>query len=267
LTALPTWKDDDRKALAQAIRQDSANAVLSGAGTVSREDFEATVLQQVVDSLGVPPPAPEPTKVDLPTAIAQALPFLSREVRHGIERELFTALEVVVGERLTRGMPDYMLDEFGCFVDRDGERIARWLAEHRPGYPEDPAFLGLLGAGCEGGDDRRLAAMSEYGATLWLRLNRPEYPQVVAKSTADLMDALREVAAELGEEAFHTWARVERRWEGVIGRAEDAKDAVRSVMRIAVREGGAAVEAWAAVTRALYSISERVTDRDGEWSL
>jgi len=98
-------------------------------------------------------------------------------------QHIYSTLEMRVGEKLTEGMSDAMLDEFGYFVDKNVEQMKGWFASHLPDYTNQPDFQKLQQA-AQGADEATL--LSEYGAMKWLQLNRPDYPQVVAATLEGL---------------------------------------------------------------------------------
>jgi len=114
--------------------------------------------------------------------------------RQALLERTYQELEMRVGERLTHGMSDELLDEFGYFVDMNREGMDEWLAAHRPMYETDDAYMQLAQA--NPGAPRE-AVMSEYGAMAWLQLNRPDYPDVVADVLEDLRLELMELAGPI----------------------------------------------------------------------
>ncbi|MDR2524134.1 MAG: DUF5663 domain-containing protein [Candidatus Nomurabacteria bacterium] len=104
-------------------------------------------------------------------------------------QHVYSELEIRVGEKLTEGMSDEMLDEFGYFVDKNLDRMREWFAAKMPDYAAQPDFQQLQ-AKAANADEATL--LSEYGAMKWLQLNRPDYPKVVA---ATLEELKKEIAA------------------------------------------------------------------------
>jgi hypothetical protein len=104
-------------------------------------------------------------------------------------QHIYSELEIRVGEKLTQGMNDAMLDEFGYFVDKNIDRMKEWFAAHVPDYTAQPDYQKLQ-QNAASADEATL--LSEYGAMKWLQINRPDYPQVVA---ATLEDLKKEIAA------------------------------------------------------------------------
>lgn len=96
---------------------------------------------------------------------------------------VYGELEVRVGEKLTEGMSNEMLDEFGYFVDKNLDQMKVWFAANLPDYMNQEDFQRLQ-QNVGGVDEASL--LSEYGAMKWLQKNRPDYPQVVAATLDNL---------------------------------------------------------------------------------
>jgi len=99
------------------------------------------------------------------------------EQKQAFLQHIYSELEMRVGEKLTEGMSDELLDEFGNFVDMNVDGMTKWFSENLPDYAERDDFKQLKEANAQAPES---AVMSEYGAMKWLQLNRPDYPQVVA---------------------------------------------------------------------------------------
>lgn len=111
------------------------------------------------------------------------------EQKSAFLQHIYSELELRVGEKLTEGMSPEQLDEFGCFVDRNEARIRAWFATYLPDYATLPDYIALTE---KASDTPELVILSEYGATKWLQLNRPDYPQVVG---AELEKIKTEISA------------------------------------------------------------------------
>ncbi len=114
---------------------------------------------------------------------------LPPEQKQAFLQHIYSELEMRVGERLTDGMSDELLDEFGYFVDMNQDGMTTWFNENLPDYSEREDYQQLRAANPEAADN---AIMSEYGAMKWLQLNRPDYPQVVAAVLEELKGEIRE---------------------------------------------------------------------------
>jgi len=99
-------------------------------------------------------------------------------------QHIYSELELRVGTRLSDGLSDAQLEEFEKIIDRDQEKVQSWLAEHAPNYQQDQAFQKLMEATKLEASDPRL--ISEYTATKWLEVNRPDYRDVVAAVLEEL---------------------------------------------------------------------------------
>jgi len=118
---------------------------------------------------------------------------LPAELREPFLQHVYSTIEMRVGEQLTEGMSDNLLDEFGYFVDMDEAGMAKWFDLHLPDYTERDDYQALKKANP---DAPEAAILSEYGAMKWLQLNRPDYPQVVGS----VLDGLKaEISAHAKE--------------------------------------------------------------------
>lgn len=95
-------------------------------------------------------------------------------------------LELRVGTRLSEGLSDAQLDEFESFIDRDEEKVNKWLADNVPSYQQD-AIWQQLSSGAPA-DVPELVVKSEFASLKWLGLNRPDYRDVVAAVMQELKD-------------------------------------------------------------------------------
>ena len=108
---------------------------------------------------------------------------LPEEQKKAFLQHIYSELEIRVGEKLTEGMNDEMLDEFGFFVDKNLEKMKEWFAAKMPNYASEADFVQLQEKAV-GADETTL--LSEYGAMKWLQINRPDYPKVVAATLEEL---------------------------------------------------------------------------------
>jgi len=111
------------------------------------------------------------------------LAALPDEQKKALLQHIYSELEIRVGEKLTQGMSDAMLDEFGYFVDKNVEQMKAWFAANLPDYTAQEDYQKLQQKAA-GADEATL--LSEYGAMKWLQKNRPDYPQVVAATLEEL---------------------------------------------------------------------------------
>lgn len=113
---------------------------------------------------------------------------LPPEQKQAFLQHIYSELEMRVGERLTEGMSDELLDEFGYFVDMNMDGMNKWFEENLPDYKDRDDFKQLKEANAEAPE---ASVMSEYGAMKWLQLNRPDYPQVVAAVLEEIKGEIR----------------------------------------------------------------------------
>ena len=110
------------------------------------------------------------------------------EQKQAFLQHIYSELEMRVGERLTDGMSDELLDEFGYFVDMNQDGMSKWFGENLPDYADRDDYQQLKASNPQAAEN---AVMSEYGAMKWLQLNRPDYPQVVAAVLEELKAEIR----------------------------------------------------------------------------
>ena len=92
-------------------------------------------------------------------------------------QHIYEELELRVGTRLSDGLSDQQLEEFEKIIDRDQATIDAWLAAHVQDYTSDQVFQRMQQALNLDPADPNLR--SEYVATKWLEVNRPDYRDVV----------------------------------------------------------------------------------------
>lgn len=92
-------------------------------------------------------------------------------------QHIYEELELRVGTRLSEGLSDVQLEEFEKIIDKDQTVIDNWLAAHVQDFTNDEVFKRMQQAlGLEAADPN---LKSEYVATKWLEVNRPDYRDVV----------------------------------------------------------------------------------------
>lgn len=109
---------------------------------------------------------------------------MPEEQKQSFLQHFYGELEARVGERLTEGMTNEQLDEFGYFVDRNEQGVQNWFANNLPNYRELPEYK--LAEEKSSPSDSEIDILSEFGATKWLQKNRPDYPQIVSSSLEEL---------------------------------------------------------------------------------
>ncbi|GAA4758619.1 DUF5663 domain-containing protein [Gordonia alkaliphila] len=110
---------------------------------------------------------------DLPEA--QRLPFL---------KHVYSTLEQRTGDALSEGLTDAQLTEFERLLARDGPTVVAWLEKCVPDFATDPLYLQLRDRLDPSVSDADL--LCEYAAAQWVRINRPNYEDVVTGILADI---------------------------------------------------------------------------------
>lgn len=95
-------------------------------------------------------------------------------------------LELRVGTRLSEGLSNAQLDEFESFIDRDEEKVRKWVADNVPNHSEDSVWQQLKSGAPA--DVPELVVLAEYASLKWLGINRPDYRDVVASVMQELKD-------------------------------------------------------------------------------
>lgn len=109
---------------------------------------------------------------------------LPEDEKKAFLEHIYQELELRVGTKLSDGLSDEQLDEFEKIIDHNSLAIDNWLAENQPDYQSDPTFTKMAEASKLNTDSPKLK--SEYVATKWLELNRPDYRKVVSQVLEEL---------------------------------------------------------------------------------
>jgi len=109
---------------------------------------------------------------------------LPEEQKKPFLEHIYSELELKVGTRLSDGLSDAQLEEFEKIIDRNEEAIDTWLLQHAPNFTQEEGFTRLQQATKLEATDPRLK--SEFAATKWLEVNRPDYRSVVAAVLEEL---------------------------------------------------------------------------------
>lgn len=109
---------------------------------------------------------------------------MPEEQKKSFLQHIYSELEMRVGEKLTQGMSDEMLDEFGYFVDKNLDKMKAWFVANAPDYADQDDYKQAQEA--RGPEVDETSLLSEYGAMKWLQINRPDYPKVVAATLEEL---------------------------------------------------------------------------------
>lgn len=109
---------------------------------------------------------------------------LPEDQRKPFLQHVYDQLEYRVGMRLSEGMSDAQLEEFEAIIDKKQEVVDAWVAQFAPTYGNDELFAKIQQATNLPAESPALK--SEYAATKWLEVNRPDYRDVVAKTLDEL---------------------------------------------------------------------------------
>lgn len=116
------------------------------------------------------------------------LAHLPEEQKGPFLQHVYDQLEYRVGVRLSEGMTDAQLEQFEAIIDKKQEVVDAWIAQFTPQYASDPIFQKIQSASGLTATDPSLR--SEYAATKWLEVNRPDYRQVVSQTLEELKDEI-----------------------------------------------------------------------------
>lgn len=105
---------------------------------------------------------------------------MPQEQKKPFLQHIYIQLEKKVGENLSDGMSEEQLGEFEAIIDRRDEIVQPWLQQHVSDYQSREDFQKVVQAMQAPADDP--AVRSEYAATKWLEVNRPDYREVVART-------------------------------------------------------------------------------------
>jgi hypothetical protein len=109
---------------------------------------------------------------------------LPEDQRKPFLQHVYDQLEYRVGMSLSDGMSDAQLEEFEAIIDKKPEVVDAWVAQFTPAYISDELFVKIQQATNLPPESPELK--SEYAATKWLEVNRPDYRDVVAKTLEQL---------------------------------------------------------------------------------
>jgi len=99
-------------------------------------------------------------------------------------QHIYQELEMRVGTKLSDGMSDDQLEEFGQIIEQKDNFIGSWLENNVPNYKNDKTFIKLQQSSKLDVDSKDLKA--EYAATKWLEINRPDYREVVSSVLGEI---------------------------------------------------------------------------------
>ena len=99
-------------------------------------------------------------------------------------QHVYDQLEYRVGMRLSEGMSESQLEEFEAIIDKKPDVVEAWVSQFAPEFASDELFIKIQQATNLPAESPVLK--SEYAATKWLEVNRPDYRDVVAKTLEEL---------------------------------------------------------------------------------
>ena len=107
-------------------------------------------------------------------------------------QHVYDELELRVGTKLAEGLTDSQLAQFEKIIDKDQTEIEEWLDKNDSDYKFNDRFKKIRVAR---GDE--LSAKSEYAASRWLEINRPNYQSVVASALDDLKKEIQQDSTQI----------------------------------------------------------------------
>lgn len=113
---------------------------------------------------------------------------MPEEQKQAFLQHIYEELELRVGTKLSDGLSDQQLEEFEKIIDKDQAVIDNWLAVHVQNYQSDDIFVRMQQALRLDPADPNLK--SEYVATKWLEVNRPDYRDVVKQVLDELKNEI-----------------------------------------------------------------------------
>jgi hypothetical protein len=106
------------------------------------------------------------------------LASLPEEQKKPFLQHIYLQLERMVGERLSSGLTQEQTEEFEAIIDQREEVVKPWLQRYAPDYQTREDFAKMAQSMQQPPDS--IGLLSEYAATRWLEVNRPDYRDVVA---------------------------------------------------------------------------------------
>ena len=103
-------------------------------------------------------------------------------------QHIYDELELRVGTKLSGGMSDSQLEEFEAIIDRKDDIVVAWLNKYVPNCHNEDDFVKLQQVTQLDVNDPALR--SEYAATKWLEINRPDYRVVVSQVLEEIKQEL-----------------------------------------------------------------------------
>lgn len=104
-------------------------------------------------------------------------------------------LNVEIGAILGQGLTTAQQNDWQSLVDCNESWVRSWLAENVPNFEDDPRYLTLKSRATP--TDSQVLVLSDYARGHWLKINRPNYRQVVPVVYQQLVSELKARASEL----------------------------------------------------------------------
>jgi len=99
-----------------------------------------------------------------------------------------------LGAAISDGLSDEQMEEFTQIINANEEVITPWLAAHAPDYREDPSFKELQIGYDE--DPEKISPEKVFASIAWVRVNRPDFEQIVARVKREFRQQLDAASAE-----------------------------------------------------------------------
>lgn len=98
-------------------------------------------------------------------------------------------LEVEVGEQISEGLPEAVIEQFEKIIEGDSDVISKML-EEAGDYKQDDMYKKILEN--TGYADGSPEALGEYASMLWLHQNRPDYQEIIEDAIANIKSVIME---------------------------------------------------------------------------
>lgn len=115
----------------------------------------------------------------LETVGLSSMPEAQRAGFLGYVRDQF---ETRIGEKMSEGLSEAQIAEFGKIVDNDEQTINDLLAKAGD-YKNDPVYQALLE---NGGEDGSATTLNDYVTATWLNQNCPDYAKILEAAMNEL---------------------------------------------------------------------------------
>lgn len=96
---------------------------------------------------------------------------------------VFDDFTLRLGEAISDGLGDAQMDEFGRIIDGDQAAIDGWLALHAPDFRSVPEYQQLEVGYRE--DPEKVPADKVFATLGWIRVNRPDFADIVTRVTGE----------------------------------------------------------------------------------